>query len=320
MKLLPRAVGSLVLLGILAWRADYSGVLERLAGLNLRWWLAALAAYLAAQGLSAVRWRLLAGLLGFERRLGSFMAMVLVGNFFNLLLPTSVGGDVVRGWYLGGEGRRWPALLSVLSDRLNGVLVLVALACLAALVVPLPGWMVGSVAVFGTGAAVGLGLLLLSTTRTGQPWDRLRKFADALALGADDRRVLTLVTLLSLVVQLLNVLLVWAVGRALGLDVPLSWCFVLMPLVTLLTLVPISVNGMGVREAGTVVLLAPLGIPSGPAVLLSLAWFAVFLAAGLLGAAVYLLGNFSRCEVNREDEPVRCDPGQGRTRQRAAAA
>ena len=105
-----------------------------------------------------------------------------------------------------------------------------------------------------------------------------------------DRRGLVGVTLLSLVVQLANVVLAWLIGEGLGLPVPPLYYGVLVPLVSLLTLLPISLNGMGLREAGTVLLLAPLHISAASAVTLSLLIFAVYTATSLLGGVVYLFG------------------------------
>jgi hypothetical protein len=88
-----------------------------------------------------------------------------------------------------------------------------------------------------------------------------------------------------------NVVLVWLLGRGLGLPVPLAYYGVFVPLVALLTLLPVSVNGMGLRELGTVVLLAPVGVSTEKAVTLSVLTFAAFTAAGLCGGLFYLFGD-----------------------------
>jgi uncharacterized membrane protein YbhN (UPF0104 family) len=75
----------------------------------------------------------------------------------------------------------------------------------------------------------------------------------------------------------------------------------MVPMVTLLTLLPISLNGMGVREAGTILFLAPLGVARSTALSLAVLWFAVFTTASLLGGAVYLFGRFPKPE-ERTDE------------------
>jgi uncharacterized membrane protein YbhN (UPF0104 family) len=101
-------------------------------------------------------------------------------------------------------------------------------------------------------------------------------------------------TVLSLVVQAVNVGIVWLVGQALGAAVPDAYYWIVVPMVTLLTLLPVSVNGMGVREGGMILFLAPLGISDATAVSLAFLCFAVYTAASLLGGLVYLFGRFSR--------------------------
>ena len=84
--------------------------------------------------------------------------------FFNLVLPTSVGGDVVRAWYLdGGSGRKVPAFLSVFADRASGLLMLIAIACVAAVCSPLdlPPRITWSVCGIAAAAVLGLGTLFV---------------------------------------------------------------------------------------------------------------------------------------------------------------
>src|SRR5581483_7781695 len=117
------------------------------------------------------------------------------------------------------------------------------------------------------------------------------------------------------------VIVVWLVGRALETDVPASYYGICVHMITLLTLVPVSLNGMGVREGGMVLFLAPLGIGQATAVSLAFLWFCVFTVASLCGGAVYLLGSFSlRPEEQPDHGSVRGDSDQGRTRQYQKAA
>jgi uncharacterized membrane protein YbhN (UPF0104 family) len=132
--------------------------------------------------------------------------------------------------------------------------------------------------------------------------------------------LLLVTTALSLLVQGINVILLWLIGRAIDAPVPASYCGIVVPMVTLLTLLPVSLNGMGVREGGMVLFLAPLGIPSAMAVSLAFLWFSVFVAASLFGAAIYLFGNFSQPGERAHDSLVGHHPDQGRARQPKAAA
>jgi uncharacterized membrane protein YbhN (UPF0104 family) len=329
------------LLGLLAWRTNWHQVAEAFA--HLRWglWLLAVVGYALTQVVSSLRWQWLARPLGFSQPLRRYLAFYYIGMFFNLVLPTSVGGDVVRAWYLaGGPGRRLDAFLSVFVERLSGLLVLLAIACTAAAVCPLalPWWVPWSV--WGLTAA---GLLavpaLLVLARLPCPAARLQglharlvRFAGQLAaagrLYLRHPRLLVSTTLLSGVVQVANILLVWVIGLAVGARVPAGYYWIVVPLVAILTLLPVSLNGMGIREGAMVMLLAPLGVGSGTAVSLAFLWFAAVAAASLTGVGPYLFGGHPRpagdpaslAKERPEHGPVGGDSDQGRTGQPAAAA
>jgi uncharacterized membrane protein YbhN (UPF0104 family) len=322
---------TLALLALVGWRTDWGKVVGAFAGLHIEWWLAAVAMLFATQVLSAKRWQMLARPFGFERTVGQLLSYYFIGMYFNLLLPTSVGGDVVRAWYLeGGSRQRLAAFVSVLLDRCSGLVVLLVFGCFGVLMAPpgLPTWIPMLVWATTTGAvlAIVVGCWLAQRgARLGTKLDRVR-----LALTVPrSPRVFAGATLLSLGVQAGNIVLVWQVGQALGAQVPFGYYWVMVPMVTLLTMLPVSVNGMGVRENATVLFLAPLGVPETIAMPLALLWFAVFLAISLLGGLVYLLGRFDRpvaaveepaAHPEADNGPFRGSADQGRARQHRAAA
>ena len=149
----------------------------------------------------------------------------------------------------------------------------------------------------------------------------LRLVSERAAEFREHPREMLTATLLSFVVQVANAVLAWLLGEALGLPVPAAYYGVLAPLVALVALLPISLNGMGLRELATVVLLRPMGVGAAEAVTLAVLSFAVSAAASLGGAGVLLLGRFPRPEeVRADDNAVGGDPDQGRARQPPAAA
>jgi uncharacterized membrane protein YbhN (UPF0104 family) len=397
---------SAVLLGLLAWRTDWSLVAGAFRGLRIELWLTAVGVYVLTQVLSAFRWQLLAQPLGFRLPYRHYLGFYFIGMFFNLVLPTSVGGDVVRAWYLDqGSGRRLPSFVSVLVDRGSGLLVLLSLACATVAFCPptVPSWVpwsvwsAGGVALLGcvvmlflcfgrAGLGEGVDALPRShvyptpqpppPTGEGEPERTFNSTKNLfptnlppLPLGEGGRgggvnapprghvfhsptgegapkgngtltgfrrliaagRMMPAVylsrpglilstTLLSVGVQVANVLIVWLIGLGIGASVPMSYYWVVVPMVTLLTLLPVSLNGMGIREGGLIVFLAPVGVSGPTAVTMSLLWFAVMAATSLAGGVVYLVGRFPRPEAQAEHETVRRNSPQGRARQSAAAA
>src|SRR5262249_38765977 len=132
-----RALGGLLRLAVsvgilawLAWRTDWKQIADAFSRLRVEFWLGSAALVLLMQVLSGFRWQMLARPLGFRGTLWRFTGFYFIGMYFNLLLPTSVGGDVVRAWYLNAGGRRrLAAFLTVLVDRATGLLILLLVAC-----------------------------------------------------------------------------------------------------------------------------------------------------------------------------------------------
>jgi uncharacterized membrane protein YbhN (UPF0104 family) len=318
-SLVGRVLVSAGVLGWLIYRTEWTPLLDTLKGVRIELCLAALLIYCLAQVVSSYRWMLLARSVGFTAPLSRYVAFYYVGMFFNLFLPTSMGGDVVRAWLLsGGPGRRWQAALSVFSERFAGLMMLLALACTAT--IPnfnvLPTWALALVwgsAVMGVLMVVALPLLSRRITK-------LQNLTHALSLYRSQHRTLLIVLALSLIVQASGIIQVWLLGQALGLTAPPLAYAVVIPLVTLLTMLPISVNGVGVREGFLVLLLAPVGVPEAGAIALGLLWLAVLASASLIGGGVYVLGGFSRPSWEEKRGPVSSHPHQGRTGQPASAA
>lgn len=321
-KLLGLAGRLAISVGILAWllyRTEWEPLLRTLGGSRLDLCFAALALYCFAQVVSSYRWQLLAGAVGISVPLSRLVALYFVGMFFNLFLPTSMGGDVVRAWLLAeGPSRRWQAMLSVFSERFAGLLMLLLLACLATLANwnILPLWSLLLVWAATGGGAVFVVLLPL----LGRRYRRFREMAQALTLYRSQHGTLAVVSALSLFVQLAGIVQVWLLAQALGLEAPWVTFAVVVPLVTLLTLLPVSVNGVGVREAFLVLLLAPIGVPQEGAVALGLLWLAMLASASVLGGLVYVLGGFTRLYREEQRGLVCGHSDQGRTGQPASAA
>jgi uncharacterized membrane protein YbhN (UPF0104 family) len=342
-----RGLVSAGVLGWLAWKVDWAPLGDCLRQAEPIYWLAAIATYALFQlPLSSTRWRWLATPLGFTAPWTRYLKLYYVGLFFNLFLPTSMGGDVVRAWSLADEPRRRvAAMLSVVSDRISGLIALVLLASIAAAVDrgSLPANL--RLLVGGLTVAMFTGLALLPYLARFS--NKLRTLAMGLSLtrGHIGRWLGALG--ISFAVQALSTLQVALAGMALGLKIPLLGYAAVVPLVSLLTMLPISISGLGVREIALKLMLAPFGVPEAAAVALGLAWFGQTLVMGLLGGLVYLFigtgaapaagdssffpetstdtepGTLRGTGVGTEGiehGPVHCGAHQGRTRQPAAAA
>lgn len=327
-----RIAVSVVLLGGVAWRTDWDVVSAKFANLNWGLWLAAVGTLVFAQGFSARRWQLFAQEMRFTRTLPQYCAYYFIGTYFNLLLPTSVGGDVVRVWYLDGKsGRKLAAFASVFLERVNGLVVLIGVACVGALItpIPLPWWV--HACVWSVAGCALLGMISLPLVQRWQrvPAERRAQMKDMLD-QVHAPRVLGEATVMSILVQVTGVVSLWLIGMALGLDIPVAYYCILGPMVSLLTLLPISINGIGLREVGTIAFLTPLSVNEDAAKTLAFLWFASSIAVSLLGGLVYLFGAYPRAATNpatatlnegpNENGSVDRDTDQGRAGEHKKAA
>jgi len=232
----------------------------------------------------------------------------------------------VRVWYLDGQsGRKLAAFASIALERLNGLLVLICVACVGVLIAPMALPAAIQISVWSVAGGAVLVMLSLPIVRN---WKRMpRQRREQVKTVLDTMRhphVMIGATVMSILVQLTGVVSLWLITRALDLPIPFAYCCILGPMVSLLTLLPISVNGMGVRELGTVVFLAPLGIHEDMAKTLAFLWFMVNVAVSLEGGLVYLFGAYPKAQtpVNEgaPDGSLDRDSDQGREGQHQKAA
>ncbi len=309
---LLRATAGVALVGLLLWRADLSQlslVWDRRAIVGL---LSAIALLAGALWLSAVRWRLVLG--DTAPALATLGRIYLIGWFFSLFLPTSVGGDAVRALAVArGRASAGEALSSIVLERLLGLLALAVLLVAGCLLAPaivtgaldgaglaLSGWSLA--------AAAGVGALLLwIALRVGRRVPRIMAAArDAAALWSRFRRSpsrLGSAFAVSLLVQATYIAVWYDLSWSLRLEVPFLAFLVFVPLVSLAAMLPVTLSGLGVREGVWVLLLARFGVPAANAVGFSLAYYGAGLALGVVGGALFARSGMRVPEPARSPGP-----------------
>ncbi len=245
------------------------------------------------------RWRVLLRGLGVKPPFVLLLKLYLVGNFFNTVLPSGFGGDVVRVVELAQQNRQSAAVGTVIVDRLTGILSLMALGLV---VLPfthgLAPWLVWMFVIVAVGGLLGGALLLEGrllrrmTARLPQALSLAGqgKLADIYAaVSGSGARAIWEALALSTVFNLVNIAIYWLCGLAVGIDVSLGFYFVFVPLLSLTLLVPISVGGLGARDWVAQPLFGSVGVPDAVAAGMTLSVYAVTLAVGLIGLAIYLV-------------------------------
>ncbi|MFZ5876629.1 MAG: lysylphosphatidylglycerol synthase transmembrane domain-containing protein [Nitrospirota bacterium] len=281
-----------VTVGLLVYlftRIELESVARLMAAAAWGWVVAAFLLYLALQGLCAWRWLLLARVLNLDGTWSRFVRYYYVGMFFNLFLPTGVGGDVYRCYYVARSAADWRrAIISVLADRGVGFGTMCAIAATATLIfgrVSLPSWMAWALA----GGMVALVVLLaVGLLAARGPLASLRASAPLVIEFFRRPGTLAFVAGLSFLLQGLVVVVTIFNAMALGLDVPLAFYFILIPLIAVATMIPVSLNGLGVREGAFVFFMAQVGVPEAQALSLALLWLVVLTASSAIGGLVWL--------------------------------
>ena len=301
-----RPVVAILLTGFVLWRADPTAVLQSGARADLRWIGLAVLLVIGDRALMAWRWiKLLCPIPASARPpLWPLLQVFFVSTFAGTFLPARVGGDLVRAYGLARlQGPRAPALASVLMDRLLGVVAIVGVG-LAGLVAVGPRQLVSNVSVLASlavaAAAVLLGGALVFSEGAADwvrqraerlPIARVRALVGELTVAtrayALFRPELAHVLFGSVAVQAVRIIQAYCLGRALGISAPFVVYTAFVPIILLIMLLPISINGIGPSQAGFVWLFGLAGTPAADAFALSVLFVALGVVGNLPGGVLY---------------------------------
>lgn len=298
LKLLLKVLVSLLLLGLLSRVIDPRQTLQVIKQADLGLLAVAVSVFLIGQVLNAVKWAWLGRALKLPFGMRTYLRVYFMGLFLTLFLPGSVGGDAGRAVLLGREAREegWAIAYTVLADRYSGLMFLLVLSSLACVQVEAYRWVLGPW-LWGLTVLVAVAWLVLgvmsgwfsgapgrlgSAARQVHQWEqRLRGRTSLVRIGVS-----------TLAVQCLNWSVLLLLATAIELNVSASGLMTAYGLVTLASLIPLSLNGLGIREGGYVLLLGLLGVDGSQALGFGVLWFAVFTFAGLLsGLAWWVKGD-----------------------------
>ncbi len=286
---------SVAVLGLLLTALPFDEIAAAIKRVPAVVWPTALGIYMTLHLIGVIKWRLLVNAAGAGLTFRTAARAYYMGLFGNTFLPSIVGGDVVRaGVALRATTSRSGLVLGSLVDRLLDIVGLAAVAGIGALLSPRAldaesrriFLTLGAVlAVVGLGGVVAVALLPVRRL----PWKVRRTLVGvrrAIVATASNPQVLVGAFALGMALQTLLTILNWWLGRVIGIDIPIYvWLFV-WPLAKVAGLLPLTQNGIGVREAAQAVLFAPFGVASTAAVATGLVFEVVIISGGLLGGVV----------------------------------
>jgi len=297
---------STILLGVLFSKVDGAELWETARLASLPWLLVGLAVYTVSALAAVWRWHILLKAQHVRIAGRSLVGSYLVAGYFNNFLPSNIGGDLIRIRDTArAAGSKTLATTVVAMDRVLGLMALVLVAAVGATAAGRlqpngsPIWAVWLWAGFLVGAAAttpavfalaGVGRLLRPLTVFHAEWvsDRITKLTGALSRFRDEPGALLSCFGGALFVQASMVVFYFAVAYALHLDVTMWDLGVIVPISFIVQLLPVSINGFGVREATFSLYFSRIGQPIESAVVMSLVAQALLMMCSLSGAAIYV--------------------------------
>lgn len=295
------------LLYVLFSRIEIAKVWDHMRGASPEWVLLALALYLVMLLVSTWRWQVLLRTQHVNIPFGTLVNSYLAATFANNFLPSNIGGDVIRIADTARAAKsKTLAAAVVLADRGIGVVGLAFIAASGSTLAARRSEAIGPIgpALFWLGliAAVAAGLFVIARPQRmamllrplhvfHAEWvgRRIVTITDALQKFGKAPASLVIAFVASIVVQALLVGFYVAVATALHVSVPVGHMAMLVPVSFLVQMLPVSVNGLGVREGTFVGYLTQIGISKESAVALSLIGAVLIMLFSMSGAAAYLV-------------------------------
>ena len=291
------------LLGFLVYRMDLSRFWDVLSSAD--WALVVLAGlvYFFTVAPSIIRWRAILEKFDIRTPLGKLSQICMIGYFFNMFLPSAIGGDFFRAFYLAKREDRGMSttLTSTFVDRISGLSALLVIGCVSVLFYPvrvrgqslapvlllLVGvFVVGIVTLFHPGSHRLMGRLLRKFGLS-----RLEERFELVYRGLTQLRgslsTILIMVAASLLVQFAVIVSMWLAALSIGIEAPFHLFLVFIPLVNLSVALPLTINGMGLREAIYYLLFSQVGVPVETAVTLSILNLVVMSMTAIPGGVVY---------------------------------
>lgn len=300
---LLRILIGIALILFLFWRFDFNKILGHVENIDIIYLLYALVIYLLFVIISAWRWQVLLDFKKFGLPFWRTVVIYFMALFANNFLPTTVGGDVMRVLYAKRE-RKTDALATVLVDRMLGFVGLFVFALFAVLYLLieknqtefLPFMLIGlAVIVFMTYIFFSERIYaffspMVQRIQLFRLGERLNRLHEAATEFGGAWRTITMCVVQSVIIQVLLALGPFFVLRGMGnVDVGLLAFFVYVPIINVLSMIPISFNATGVREYFYVLLFSRVGLAGDTSLAVSLVSFILVVFLSLFGGFAFIM-------------------------------
>lgn len=305
---LLRIVISLSLFVLLLWlaRENFAKIRQLLNSANKIIFFLAFLCFLCSNNFMAWRLKVVFSAQGIRLKVRDLFPLTLVGHFFTNFMPSSVGGDLVKGHFISQKIKsRVSSYTSILIDRMMGLFSLVIIASLALLTI---GKDIEHHFVF---LAIGLLLLfcvvsilvlfnrrlqkklsehvrLANLLKTLKLDVAAKKISVSLTTYMNNKKKIAQIFILSVISQFISFFAVYLLSKSLAAQIPFAQVLIIMPIIASLCMLPVTMNGLGLREWAFIFFFSPT-VGNATALSLSLLYLAMFLLTSLMGGIIYLL-------------------------------
>ena len=285
-----RLLISAVLIYLLFQKISMNNLYETISRIGWFYFFLCVFIYLISQVISSIRWQMILKTMKEDISVFVLVAVYLIGMFANLFLPSIIGGDVLKVYLLRKRFSLQRVADSIIMERYNGLFALCAISVIGA--VYNKDWRIILILLSVFFLVAFSPFFLKKFTALSSSLGKKKavsSFLQDMGAFSHDKKALFLVTLLSFVVQFIVIGIVFILGSCIGIETSVFYYFIFVPLIILLSFLPISLNGIGIREWAFVFFFSTVGASKVEAISLSLSFFFVTVVASLLGGLSYLL-------------------------------
>ncbi len=292
------------LLLFLFWKADVQKIMSVVKQVKFLSIFISVALFLFAVSIISLRWKILLKAHSINVAFHKVVSYYLVGFFFNNFLPTIIGLDIIRAMYVSNSyGKKAECFASVISEKMIGSLAILLLG-----VFFLPPFVAKDLHIL----YIFIGFLLLTVVFIAGVFffphrKKLKKFTwisrlsrnfkgkivglyDALYYYRDKKGIVFQTLLLSLVYQLALITMVYSIARGISVTIPFYYYLSFLPVIHIASMIPITPNGIGIREGLYIYLFAFAGVNSSQSILISIIFAVIILIISISGGIIFIFG------------------------------
>jgi len=263
--------------------------IKLLAEADYKFFIFSLMLYIIGQIISTKKWMVISQNLNFEYKFSNYLKWYFLGMFYNMFLPTNIGGDVIKAAKIKDDKTHCiqRAIISVLSDRIIGLFVLVLFILCGCIFFNRIHWLNILSIVITFSIFICIVLIPYIIKKDNLLPEKYRTGKDLVLLIFEKKCIIKFV-LLSLIFHTFLIIIHYFIAQMYGLEIPFSYYLLLYPITAIVASLPISINGMGLKELVYVSMLKPFGIDTATAIMFAMTFNMVVLFSGTIGFIPYM--------------------------------